>query len=272
MGLGLPIFLFVLFLLIRSLAKRTVGLYLSDFEVLGKDSEGTTIHKLTLPEGLDKKTIEGWGREWTDTKRDMDKNRRILVRLPRALVSKLEVEHADSSGSKVVDLSSPISPLLGELRRWSPALPQKKILVTNFEVGILEPRLRLALLEALERVRAEVPVILCSSVSPLHHLVTPDAYPEFEEEIKNATFILTAEPPTRIAEWEKGEADGSTWTMLRVPFLLLLVLVAAFLARTGGEGVQAMAAIVSAVFAGLPILIQALSFLRGGQTGKLTAE
>ena len=402
------LFLIVLFLLIRALAKRTVGLYLSDFEVLERDSEGTTIHKQALPDGLDKTTTEDWSREWTDAKGEIEKNRRILIRAPRALISKLEVEHADPSESKIVDLSSPILPLLGELRGWSPALPQKKILVTNFEVGLLEPRLRFALLEALERVRAEVPVILCSSVSPLHHLVTPEAYPEFDEGIQDAVpkadekfrwgvllstfrkerfwyeaadwrkketlslatlsreccwtdelisiyedlenkvedlteeqiihqvgdragafyrklwmlctkeerlvlihlaqgslvnlketevlqrllwrnllrrdpdfrlpnesfanFVLTAEPPARIVEWEKGEADGSTWTMLRVPFILLLVLVAAFIARTGGEGVQAMTAIVSAVFAGLPILIQALSFLRGGQTDKLTVE
>lgn len=401
------LFLFVLFVLIRALAKRTVGLYLSDFEVLERDSEGTTIHEQALPDGLDKTTIEDWSREWTDAKGEIEKNRRILIRPPRALVSKLEVEHADPSKSKVVDLSSPIPPLLGELRGWSLTLPQKKILVTNFEVGLLEPRLRLALLEALERVRVEISVILCSSVSPLHHLVTPEAYPEFDEKIQDAipkadekfrwsvllstfrkerfwyeaadwrkrkdnlqvlsreccwtdelipiyaelkdrvkdlteeqiihqvgdragafyrklwmlctkeerlilihlaqgnmvnlketnvlqrllwrnlirrdpdfrlpnesfaSFVSTAEPPARIAEWEKSEADGSTWTMLRVPLLLLLVLVAAFIARTGGEGVQAMTAIVSAVFAGLPILIQALGFLRGSQTDKLAAE
>ena len=85
-------------------------------------------------------------------------------------------------------------------------------------------------------------------------------------------FVLPAEPPARIAGWEKGEVGESTWAMLRVPFLLFLVLVAAFIARTGGEGVQAMTAIVSAVFAGLPILARALSFLRGSQTDKLAAE
>ena len=382
------LFLFVLFILIRALAKRTVGLYLPDFEVLGKGSEETL----------------------TDT----DKKRRILIRPPRALVS--ELEEADDDQSKdneskfeVVDLSSPIPPLLGQLREYSTTPPSKGILVTNFEASILEPRLRLVLLEVLEKcVQVEIPVILYSSVSPLYRLVTPEAYPEFDEGIQDAVpkvdekfrwsallstfwkerfwhevsdwrkedhsslailsrecrwtdelmtiyadlkdevegltkeqiilqvgdragafyrklwmlctkeerlvlmhlaqdnlvnlketdvlqrllwrnlirrdpdfrlpnesfarFVLAAEPPARIAEWEKSEADGSTWAMLRVPLLLLLVLVAAFIARTGGEGVQAMTAIVSAVFAGLPILIQALGFLRGGQTDKLVGE
>lgn len=407
------LFLIVLFLLIRALAKRTVGLYLFDFEVLGKDSEETTVHNLALPYGpAEQATIKDLARTLLATKTETDKKRRVLIRPPRALVS--ELKKADDDQSKdnqskfeVVDLSSPIPPLLGKLIEYSTTPPSEGILVTNFEAGILESRLRLALLEMLECIQAKIPVILCSSVSPLHHLVTPEAYPEFDEGIQDAVpkadekfrwsallstfrkerfwykapdwrdekgelqilsreccwtdelipiyedlkhkvkdltgeqiihqvgdragafyrklwmlctkeerlilihlaqgnmvnlketdvlqrllwrnlirrnpdfrlpnesfahFVLTAEWPARIVEWEKGEADGSTWTMLRVPFLLLLVLVAAFIARTGGEGVQAMTAIVSAVFAGLPILLQALSFLRGGQTDKLTAE
>ncbi len=413
-GLGIPIFLVVLFIVIRALAKRTVGLYLSDFGLLGKDgnvqekaSKEIAVHKLSLPYGPDERdTIKGLARTWIDTKTDTDKKRRIVVRPPRCLVSKLE-DYADKNKFPIIDLSFPTQILLGQLRRWATAPPLTGVLVTNFESGILEPRLRLALLEALERVQAEIPVILCSSVSPLHHLVTPEAYPEFDEGIQDAVpkadekfrwsallstfrkerfwykapdwrdekgelqilsreccwtdelipiyedledkikyltgeqiihqvgdragafyrklwmlctkeerlilihlargnmvnlketdvlqrllwrnltrrdpdfrlpnesfanFVLTAEPPARIAEWEKGEADGSTWTMLRMPFVLLLVLVAVLIARTGGEGVQAMTAIISAVFAGLPILIQGLSFLRGGQTDKLSAE
>ena len=413
-GLGIPIFLIILFLLIRALAKRTVGLYLSDFEVLEKDSEETTMHKLFPSDDSDKdkadKAIEQWVEEWSGT----DKKRQILIRPPRALVSELkkaddDQNKDDQSKFEVVDLSSPIPFLLGKLRGWSSVPLQTGILVTNFEVGILEPRLRFALLEALEEcVRAEIPVILCSSVSPLYRLVTPEAYPEFDnetpdsvpkadekfrwsallstfrkerfwykaadwrkqdklslatlsreccwtdelmyiyEDLENkvaylteeqiihqvgdragafyrklwmlctkderlvlihlaqgnwvnlkdtevvqrllwcnliqrdpdlrlpnesfARFVLTAEPSAQVAEWEKGEAEGSTWTALRAPFVLSLVLVAAFIAYTGGEGVNATITTVSAALAGLPILIQVLNFLRGGQTDKLTGE
>ena len=413
------LFPFGLFIVIRALAKRTVGLYLSDFEVLEKDSKATTattIHKLALPDGPDKDTIGDWVKRWTDTKTDTNKNRRILVRPPHRLVSKLK-EHAAQSEFNIVDLSSPTQLLLEQLERWNTAPPGTGVLVTNFESGILEPRLRLALLEALERVQAKIPVVLCSSVSPLYRLGTPEAYPEFDEGIQDAApkvdeklrwsallstfrkerfwykaadwrkqdtrslatlsreccwtdelipiykdlegnveqlteeqiihqvgdraealyrkqwmlctkeerlalihlaqgnlvnlknvkrdgrlvandvvqrllwrnlvrrdpdlrlpnksfadFVLTAEPPIRVAEWEKGEAEGSKWTMLRAPFLLLLVFVAVFIAYTGGEGVNATVTTVSAALAGLPILIQVLNFLRGGQTDKLVEE
>ena len=409
--LGLPIFLLVLFVVIRELAKRTVGLYLSDFEVLGEESEGgkeTTVHQLNIVDDLKKgptdewkKKIEGWAKDWTDT----DKERRILVRPPQALVSELK-KHANQN--EFIDLSSPTPIVLEQLEWWTAALSPRIVLVTNFELGILDSQLRRALLKFLERVWAEIPVILCSSLSPLYHLITPEAYPEFDKGAQNADpkideelrwssllstfrkerfwykaadwrkqdtpslttlsreccwadelipihddlkdkvgsmteeqiihqvgdraeafyrkqwilctkeerlalmqlaqgnlvnpqndevirrllwcnliqrdpdlrlanesfthFVLTAESPARIAEWEKGEADGSTWTMLRAPFVLLLVLVAAFLSQTGGEGMDAMIAIVSSVLAGLPIIIRAVGFLRGGQTGKLVEE
>ena len=410
------IFLIVLIAAIRSLAKWIVGLHLPDFEVLGKDSKKTTVHKLKIVDDPEAKTeghhkkiiireeetkkIEEWAKEWTDT----DKKRRVLVRPPRALVSKLQ-EHAEQSGFRIIDFSSPTQLLLGQLERWRPdPSPQTGVLVTNFESSFLEPRLQLALLGFLESERSDT-VILCSSISPLHRLVTPEAYPEFDKGTQNADpkvdeefrwsglfstfrkerfwyeasdwrkdtlqvlsreccwadelipiytdlkeaaknlteeqiihqvgdraeafyrklwmlctkeerlvlihmaqgglvnlqnadtvqrllwrnlirrdpdlclpnesfarFILTAEVPERIAEWEKGEADGSTWTMLRAPLLLLLVLVAVFTAQTGGEGVGAMTAIVSSVLAGLPIIFQALNFLRGGQTAKPVEE
>ena len=409
------IFLILLYAVIRSLARRVVGLYLSDFEVLGKDSKKTTVHKLKIVDDPEAKTeghhkkiiireeetkkIEEWAKEWTDT----DKKRRVLVRPPRALVSKLQ-EHAKQSGFRIIDFSSPTQLLPSQLERWTAASSPKEVLVTHFELSFLEPRLQSALLGFLESKRNDT-VILCSSISPLHRLVTPEAYPEFDkgaqeavpkadeklrwsallstfrkerfwyeasdwrkdtlqvlsreccwadelipiytdlkEEAENLTeeqiihqvgdraeafyrklwmlctreerlvlihmaqgglvnlqnadtvqcllwrnlirrdpdlclpnesfarFILTAEAPERIAEWEKGEADGSTWTMLRAPLLLLLVLVAVFTAQTGGEGVGAMTAIVSSVLAGLPIIFQALNFLRGGQTAKPVEE
>ena len=408
--LGSLTFLFALFFVIRALARRVVGIYLSDFELLEDNNRATPMRPFLLPDGspkenIEENTIEYLAEAWTGTKTDIDKKRRILVRPPRDLVSKL-TEHAKERGFDVVDLSlSPTQLALGQLKRLVTVSPETGVLVTNFESGILETRLRLTMLKALEHVPGEKPVIICSSVSPLYRLVSPEAYPNFDEDsrsavsktdekfrwsalfatfwkerfwyeasyqredgedvlsreccwtdeltpiyddlkgkIKNLTeeqiihhvgdqseafyrtlwmfctkeerlvlihiaqgnlvnlknadvvqrllwrnlvrrdpdfrlpsesfvrFVLTAELPARVAEWEKGEADGSTWAMLRAPLLLLLVLMAAFIAQTGGEGVNATIATISAALTGLPILIQVLNFLRGGQTVKLTDE
>ena len=79
-------------------------------------------------------------------------------------------------------------------------------------------------------------------------------------------FVLTAEPPERITEWEGEEARG-IWAILRVPFLLLLALVAAFISYTGGEALLALASLIPAVLAGLPAILTAaqLSIQRSRQ-------
>ena len=407
------IFLIVLIVVVRVLARRLVGLWLPDFEEMGGVRKGTTVHELFLPSDIDKKTIgsnkkaiEELAREWID----QEKKRRIVVRPPHCLVSKLKdcakaEQKAEQNKFCIIDLSLPTQVLLRQLERRTTA-SSPGVLVTHFELSFLEPRLRSALLRFLENERSDA-VILCSSVSPLYRLVTPEAYPESDKGAQDAApeadekfrwiallstfrkerfwyepsdwreqalslrtilsreccwadelipiyddlkdkvkgmkeeqiihqvgdraeafyrklwmlctkeerlilihlaqgslvnlqdnaavqrllwrglirrdpdfrlpnesfarFVLTAEPSTRIAGWE-GETERSTWAMLRAPFILLLLLVAAFIAQTGGEGLGAMTAIVSSVLAGLPIIIQALNFLRGGQTGKPAEE
>lgn len=180
------IFLLVLIATTRALARRIVGLRLPDFEEMGGVDKGTAIHKLLLPSDIDKKTIgpdkkamEELAREWID----QEKKRRIVVRPPRCLISRLE-HYAGQNAFCIIDLSRPTRILLGQLERWSSdSLPG--ILVTHFELSFLELRLRSALLRFLESKYSDT-VILCSSVSPLYRLMTPEAYPESDKGTQDA--------------------------------------------------------------------------------------
>ena len=84
-------------------------------------------------------------------------------------------------------------------------------------------------------------------------------------------FVLTAEPPERIAEWEAEEAM-SRWTILRAPFFFLLVLVAVFIWLVGGEALNTTIILVTAGLSALPALASALNAFRTAQLSKQAKE
>ena len=79
-------------------------------------------------------------------------------------------------------------------------------------------------------------------------------------------FVLLVEPQERVAEWER-EAAESTWSVLQVPLLIALLLLAAFIAFVGGDTIRVVVTTLTTVLAGVPALTRALTVLRGSGSG-----
>lgn len=79
-------------------------------------------------------------------------------------------------------------------------------------------------------------------------------------------FVRTAESPERLAQWER-EAPESTWHLIRTPLVVVLVLVALFVAYVGQEAVDATVGLVPALLAAVPMMARALSSFRGAGSG-----
>jgi hypothetical protein len=81
-----------------------------------------------------------------------------------------------------------------------------------------------------------------------------------------AKFIAARGTPSRVEAW-KGEQESVAWETLKVPFLIILFAVAAFLFVSQRELYNSTLALVSAFAAGMPALFKLLGVFPGAKSG-----
>lgn len=77
-----------------------------------------------------------------------------------------------------------------------------------------------------------------------------------------ANFVLTAEPPQNFENWV-DEASQGTWQTIRMPLLIMLLLVIAWIAYSADELFQALSAVLASTIVFVGRLLQAGGMLRG---------
>jgi hypothetical protein len=80
-----------------------------------------------------------------------------------------------------------------------------------------------------------------------------------------ARFILSAESPEEIRRWAK-EVERSVWSSLKVPIIVALLVIAAFVVNANSDEFDAVLTTVTGAVAALPLLIRGLGMFRGGSS------
>ncbi|MCH7916169.1 MAG: hypothetical protein IH856_24555 [Deltaproteobacteria bacterium] len=80
-----------------------------------------------------------------------------------------------------------------------------------------------------------------------------------------ARFVFSAESQEEIRRWA-SEVERSTWSALKVPIVVTLLVVAAFVINANSDEFDAILTTVTGAVAALPLLFRGLGMFRGGSS------